>query len=58
MSKTVVTFEMQSGEITEFACYEDKGTWGMSYRILGRTSLENDEGPAPKCGTSKRQRNK
>ena len=55
MSKTVVTFEMQSGEVTEFACYEEHGTWGMSYRILGRTSLDGHE-KATECGTSKRQR--
>ena len=34
MSKTFLTFEMQSGQTTEFACYEDSvhGIWA---RILG-----------------------
>ena len=38
MSKAVVTFELPSGETTEFVCFDDgaDGTWGMSYKILRR----------------------
>ena len=50
MSKTVVTFELPSGETTEVACFDDgaDGTWGMSYyKILRRPPTKPLSRPAP-----------